>query len=514
MSRFKEAPRDFACPYRHHCPEMEGLSSTWVFGEYQRAQTREHEHWRVRDEMAAEIAGMEKTLREQSVEIDRLRAENKRLHQCRFKPHNKNSKVRQANPNGMNRGDQKAQIGARKRGAPTGHPPWIREVPKHVDRTLHVDAPCTCPHCHQATDLSRGGTTSYLQEDIVLRPKTRVTHFIHQTAYCCGCRRQVFEKLEGELAFAPIGPEAKAAALYLRHEIKLPYRKIQQVMGTLFGLDFVPASSLGFEKRARNNGEPLYRDLIEKMRHSDIVHADETYWREDGKNVIAWYAGNENVAVFRIDPHRSAEAAKRLLGERIEGLLVTDAYASYNSIIVRGRQSCLAHLLRTAREIGQVLAAMKKPDTASVRFCIRLARLLRLACAIAIPAGRKAREELTDRLLGVLQRVCAKPLAYHKAETLRKRLIPGAREHSEVFTFIRFDGPPTNNHAERALRPLVIFRKVCMGTRSGQGSQNIAIFNSLTQTAKLQKCSALDLFQSLLTGSTAQAQDVLFNNSS
>lgn len=514
MARFREAPQEFVCPYRDHCPELEGLSTTWVFGEHQRARIREHEHWRVRDEMAAEIAGLEKTLREQGAEIDRLRAENKRLHQCRFKPHNKNSKSRQATPKGKDGEKRKAPTGARKRGAPAGHPPWTRKVPQSIDRTVHVDAPCTCPHCHGATDLSRGGSTSYVQEDIVLRPVTQVTSYIHQTAYCSGCRRQVFEKLEGELAFAPIGPEAKAAALYLRHEIKLPYRKVQQVMSTLFGLDFVPASSLGFEKRARKNGEPLYEDLIEKMRHSDIVHADETYWREDGRNVIVWYAGNENVAVFRIDPHRSAEAAKKLLGERLEALLVTDAYASYNSIEVLGRQSCLAHLLRTAREIGQILAAMKNPDAASVRFCIRLERVLKLACAIDIPPGRKAREKLTERLLGILQRVCEKPLEYHKAETLRKRLIPGAREHSEVFAFIRFGGPATNNHAERALRPLVIFRKVCMGTRSEEGSRNIGIFTSLTQTAKLQKSSVLDLFRNLLTGTAAKALGVLFSNSS
>jgi transposase len=514
MARFREAPPDFVCPYRDHCPELEGLSTTWVFGEHQRARIREHEHWRVRDEMAAEIAGLEKTLREQSAEIDRLRAENKRLHQGRFKPHNKNSKARQATPKGKDRDKPKAPTGAKKRGAPKGHPPWTRKVPPRIDQTVHVDAPGTCPHCHGATDLSHGGSTSYIQEDIVLRPVTQVTNYIHQTAYCSGCRRQVFEKLEGELAFAPIGPEAKAAALYLRHEIKLPYRKVQQVMSTLFGLDFVPASSLGFEKRARHHGEPLYEDLIGKMRHSDIVHADETYWREDGRNVIVWYAGNENVAVFRIDPHRSAEAAKKLLGERLEALLVTDAYASYNSIEVLGRQSCLAHLLRTAREIGQILAAMKNPDLASARFCIRLARLLKLACALDIPTGAKAREKLTGRLLGVLQRICEKPLEYHKAETLRKRLIPGAREHPEVFAFVGFDGPATNNHAERALRPLVIFRKVCMGTRSEQGSRNIGIFTSLTQTAKLQKSSILDLFRNLLTGTAEKAQGLLFSNSS
>lgn len=514
MARFKEPPEGFVCPYRHRCPGLEGLSSIWMFAEYQRTRTREQEHWRVRDEMAAEIDELQQTLREQSEEIDRLRAENKRLHQCRFKARNKNKKASRAAAGDKEQGRQKARTGAKKRGAPVGHPPWSRELPDRIDRAVRIDAPCTCPHCHESTDLSRRDSTSYIQEDIVLRPQTVVTSYIHQTAYCPGCRRQVFQKLDGELPFAPIGANAKAAALYLRHEIKLPYRKIQELMSTLFGLDFVPASSLGFEKRARTNGEPLYDELIQKMRHCDLVHADETYWREDGENVIVWYAGNQDVAVFRIDPRRSAEAAKRLLGERIEGLLVTDAYAAYNAIAVQGRQSCLAHLLRTAREIGQVLAEMKAPDAASVRFCTRLARLLKLACAIAIPTGRKAREKLTERLLRDLERICAKPLAFGKAETLRKRLIPGAREHSEVFTFIRFDGPPTNNHAERALRPLVIFRKVCMGTRSRKGSENIGIFSSLTQTAKLQQCSVIDLFLAMLTGPADQVHEVLFADSS
>ena len=84
----------------------------------------------------------------------------------------------------------------------------------------------------------------------------------------------------------------------------------------------------------------------------------------------------------------------------------------------------------------------------------------------------------------------------------------------EVFSFIECDGPPTNNHAERALRPLVIFRKICLGTRSDVGSENISVFASLTQTAKLQNASPVDLFDALLTGTPAQAQDLIFNNSS
>ena len=512
MSRHRQAPHDFVCPWRDRCPELGQQSTTWIFAEYQRSIQREHEHSRVRDEMRAELDQLETLVRQQAAEIDRLSAENKRLHQSRFKPRtakktapSTRAKATTAKPT--------SSRPPRKRGAPKGHPPWSRPTPDHIDRTVDIAAPCVCPHCRETTDPNRHGTTSYFQEDIVLRPRTIVTRWIHQTAWCPGCRRNVFTTHDGELPFAPIGPAAKAAALYLRHETKLPYRKVQKLMSDLFGLNFVAASSLGFEKRARRHAQPIYDDLIEKMRHCDLVHADETYWREDGENVVIWYAGNEQLAVYRIDSHRSTEAAIKLLGERIQGLLVTDAYASYNAIQVDGRQSCLAHLLRKAKEIKEVLVAMKAPDAASIRFCHQVARLFRRACHLTIPAGKVARAQVTARMLQIMDRICGKKnLAHPKAETLRSRLLPGAREYEEVFTFIRFGGPPTNNHAERALRPLVIFRKVCLGSRSRTGSENVTIFSSLSQTTKLQEGKAIELFQSLFGSSVSHAQAQVFPN--
>lgn len=114
-----------------------------------------------------------------------------------------------------------------------------------------------------------------------------------------------------------------------------------------------------------------------------------------------------------------------------------------------------------------------------------------------------------------LDRICGtKALAHPKAETLRSRLVPGAREYQEVFAFILFGGPPTNNHAERALRPLVIFRKACLGSRSRTGSENVTIFSSLAQTAKLQNGNVLDLFQELFGGTVSQAHAQIFPNTS
>jgi transposase len=487
---------------------LQGLSANWLFKHYSQSAGTEEEYWKLRGEIMLEMRSLELRMQEQEREIERLRAENRRLHQRGFKP----SKSARQRSSTATAGKPVSPVTRKPRGAPKGHPPWNRKTPEDIDHHYHIEAPLFCPHCQGATLPECGGQTSYVQEDIVMVPKTVVSSFVHDTALCPHCQRQVIQTLDGELPFAPIGPNAKATALYLRHCLKLPYRKINGAMKTLFGLDFVPASTLGFEKRARPSAAAIHTDLIEKMRLSPVIHADETHWRENGNNVWIWYAGNESLAVFRIDAHRSSEAAIELLGKKIDGLLVTDAYASYNAIECgRGRQSCLAHLLRKSKEISEELASISHADSESVNFCQKLTTLFKDACQVAIPPGIKARKALTAKLLARLDRICKNPLAFPKAETLRKRLLPEAREYEQVFAFIVHDGPPTNNHAERSLRPMVIFRKVCLCTRSPTGSDNISIFGSLTQTAALHGSHPLEMFRALFKSSAA-AQDVIFGH--
>lgn len=504
MGRSKSPPPGFCCPYQDNCPHLEGLSANWLFRQHMRSSFKENDHYQIREAMAAEIGTLEAMVQERDLEIQTLRTENAMLHRSRFKA----SKAKSAKARGQEPGAQPRKP----RGAPKGHPPWNRKPPEHIDHTVHVEAPLLCPHCQCATDPHPCGETSYLQEDIVPIPRTVVTRYVHSTAYCPHCERQVIHPLDGELPFAPIGPNAKAVALYMRHGLKLPYRKINESMKTLFGLDFVAASTLGFEKRARSNAEPLHQDLIAKMRASAVVHADETHWREDGENHYVWYAGNESVAVFRIDPHRTSEAANALLGETLEGFLVTDAYAAYNALEARGgRQSCLVHILRKSREIRDLLDGCEEGDPASRRFCDKVGKLMQDACALVVPAAKKARQALVAKFQARLAAICGKkPLCFAKAETLRQRMLPESREHPQLFAFILCGGPPSNNHAERAVRPLVIFRKICMGTRSKTGSENISIFTSLAQTASLQGASLIDMFRALFRSSPKPAHDAIF----
>jgi len=407
----------------------------------------------------------------------------------------------------------------KKRGAPAGHPGWRRPNPDHIDRTVDVPPPTICPHC-QSEDLTpMEENMEHIQEDIVIRPRTLVTRFLHGQAFCSRCHRPVVQAGEGELLNAPIGPVAKSVAIYLRYRIGIPYRKTTELFREVFGLNFVPASALGFDRKAAIRGMPLYEDLRDKIRTSDIVHADETSWRGDGVGHYVWFAGNENLSFFHIDRHRSAEVAQTIFGEHFDGTLVRDRYPAYNGI-GSDWQACIAHITTKAKEIKgeHALLPQTQKDAATVPFCDRLMDLCSRLCDTGkklksgdVPWKRAAKMEKT--FVREINTICKQPLRFKPAETLRTYL--AGPEQRFLFTFLRHPGvPPTNNHAEQALRHLVIFRKICFGTRSKNGLQTHSILPSLVQTARRQGIRPREFLQTLLTADTATAQAALYHNSS
>jgi transposase len=100
-------------------------------------------------------------------------------------------------------------------------------------------------------------------------------------------------------------------------------------------------------------------------------------------------------------------------------------------------------------------------------------------------------------------------------ETFRKRLLNPKKEYDRLFTFMDYpDVEPTNNQAEQSLRNLVIFRKICFGTRSEEGSYTHSVLPSLLLTAKRQGVHPLSFFKTLFSSDTATSQAVLYNDPS
>ena len=124
------------------------------------------------------------------------------------------------------------------------------------------------------------------------------------------------------------------------------------------------------------------------------------------------------------------------------------------------------------------------------------------------PPSAKAQQKY---FYGRLHAICNRKLADAKAETLRIRLRDPTKEYHRLFTFIKFPGiEPTNNQAEQSLRYRVIFRKICFGTRSPQGSLSYSVLPSLLMTARRQGQHPLAFFNTLFTSDTATAQAALY----
>jgi len=517
MPRYLYPPHDFECLYRHGCPYLDGLSTTWVFEEYRRAGEVYQEHLRIIDGFDGDFKVRDERIRVLERENAELKAKLQAVHQRQFKANKK--KDAEDGEEGVESDSSSRKREKKRRGAPVGHPGWMRPRPDRVDRTVEVPAPTICPHC-QSDDLTpMEARTEHFQEDIVIRPRTVVTRYRHGQAFCVRCHRPVVQAGEGELWNAPIGPVAKSVAIYLRYRIGISYRKAADLFREVFGLTFVPASAVGFDRKAAARGEPIYEDLRDKIRASDVVHGDETSWHSDGVGHHVWFAGNENLAFFHIDRHRSAEVAKSIFGENFDGTLVRDRYAAYNGIGVDW-QVCLAHIITKAKEISaeHALLPQTEKDAAVGPFCDRIMDLGSRLCNVGqkLKSGDlpwKAAAKIKKRSVRELNDICQQTLRFKPAETLRTYLV--GPEQKFLFTFLRRPGvPPTNNHAEQSLRFLVIFRKICFGTRSDSGLKTHSILPSLVQTARRQGVHPRKFLQILLTADTATAQSALYNNSS
>ncbi len=485
--------------------------------EYRQAADVYQEHLRIIDTLDENLRARDKRIRSLERENAELKARLQALHRRQFHPNKRKSEKTDAA--GVAGTPLSVEGQKKKRGAPAGHPGWSRSRPEHIDRTVQVPAPTICPHCQSRELTPIPESTEHFQEDIVIQPRTLVTRYLHGQAFCCRCHRPVIQAGEGELLNASIGPVAKSVALYLRYRIGISYRKTAELFRELFGLQFVPASAVGFDRKAAARGTPIYEDLRDKIRASDVIHADETSWRSDGLGHFVWFAGNENLSFFHIDRHRSAEVAQNIFGKYFDGTLVRDRYAAYNGIGADW-QACIAHILTKAKEIAaeHALLPPKETDAATVIFCGRLIDL----CSRICDTGQRLKSgnivwnevaEIEGHFTSELNYLCKQTLPFKPAETLRTFL--AGPDQKSLFTFLHHPSvPPTNNLAEQSLRHLVIFRKISFGTRSQSGLKTHSILPSLVQTARKQGIHLRQFLQTLLTADTPTAQAALYKNSS
>ncbi len=102
-----------------------------------------------------------------------------------------------------------------------------------------------------------------------------------------------------------------------------------------------------------------------------------------------------------------------------------------------------------------------------------------------------------------------------KPKRLEKDRSTLKKEYHRLFTFLKYsEVQPTNNQPEQSIRNMVIFRKICFGTRSTAGSDSHSVLPSLRLTAKRERKHPLAFFRTLFTSDTPNARAALYNDSS
>jgi hypothetical protein len=250
-------------------------------------------------------------------------------------------------------------------------------------------------------------------------------------------------------------------------------------------------------QRVAEHGTAALRALREQVRVSPAVQADETGWRESGRNGYAWVVCPPRLQYFT-HGSRAKGMVDTVLGEQAGGVVGCDGYAAYDHYPGQ-KQRCWAHLLRTAHDLGVLYPAA----AALATWKEQLKALFADAKAAARDAGTAAGRTMRVHREARLQALCAPAAAAGTA--VQGRLCRHILRHlPEWFTFVSEPGVPAdNNGAERALRHLVTTRKISGGSRSPRGTATRMALASLFGTWRLRGDNPLLACYQLLTAPQA-----------
>lgn len=373
-----------------------------------------------------------------------------------------------------------------------------RSLPTHiVEHHLAV-----CPEC----DLRLGGISlARCREVIDLPPPAQVQITEHRLfkGWCAGCQKwhEAPVDLQAEvLGQGRIGVRLASTIAYLRTSLRLPLRHIRDLLRTLHGFEVSLGEIVELLHRISTHAQPVLDALLSEIRASPAVQADETGWREDGKNGYIWSVSTPTVRYYEYHHSRAGEVIKRLIGDEFAGVLGSDFYAGYN--IHQGlHQRCWVHFLRDIHDLKKLY-----PDDAQVwQWAKEVKQIYERAKAAPPPERHLPLTKQHAKLVALqhvfeqeLWQVCA-PFVQTQApmHTLCERV---ERFLPELFVFVAYPGVPSdNNLAERSVRPLVIARKISGGTRSPKGSATRMGLASLFGTWSAQGLNPFSQCLALLT---------------
>jgi transposase len=309
-------------------------------------------------------------------------------------------------------------------------------------------------------------------------------------ALTCGCGAVTAATLPDEAVLHGFGPRLSAVVAYLTGRCKLSKRQVVELADDLLSTPLSLGAVCAVEQDVSHALAAPVDQAREAVREQSLVHLDETGWREDKKRAWLWVAVSAVATVFQVARSRGGKVAREILGDKFCGRIVTDRWSGYGWVDVKRRQLCWSHLLRD-------LMGMTERDDAGAL----------LAAEILLEADKMLEwwGRVRDGTLGRAEfQSLMRPVRAQVGDLLRKAKESAAKKTAgmcreilelepALWTFVDVEGiEPTNNAAERAIRPAVLWRMGSFGNDSEVGSRFTERILTTVATLRQQRRCVLD----------------------
>ncbi len=361
----------------------------------------------------------------------------------------------------------------RKPGGQAGHKGSNRElIPvEEVDDILHY-YPDKCEDCGKS--LPQDETANEVGEPFrwqvaEIEPiKPIITeHQAHTTLCECGC--QTSASLPAEVRKSNFGSRLASILSYLTAVLHVSRRGNREFCATLLNINISLGSVQNLLEDTSKALEPIDKELKDALPEEPVINSDETGWRDRW----LWIFVASTFIYFQVAKSRSSKVLEDVLGKVYKGILCVDRWGAYTKYHKGLFQICWAHLKRDFLGILKIGQATESEE--AILFAETMEKLRKKLMAIwyRFKADDISRAELIEKTKPVRNAINRRLKNHMHSEEKCVKNLAGKlfKRFDHLFSFIFYEGvEPTNNIAERGVRPAVQWRKICFGNRSDNGA--------------------------------------------
>lgn len=365
-------------------------------------------------------------------------------------------------------------------GAPKGHPRWTRNDPEPTGSVEYTEE--KCPDCDAKLD-DPIRIESILQEEIpepqpIEVIEHRICHYL-----CPKCRKHIVAR--NNAPADRFGKNVLAHVTLLKFDDRLPLQKVVSSIERHYSFPITDVGVMNITRKVSKRLFLPYQELIKRIRKAKAIYVDETEIKVDGKTYHLWTFVSDTEVVFVIRKSRGKDVLEEILGPSYKGVICCDGWTAYSNYSTN-LQRCWAHLLREAKHFAEQHESFQGfyDSLKSIFSKIKGMR--------EKPPNRIKRAALKMELeLGLRQQI-TQMTSYREFRKFANKIQNGFNYWFTCVTHLFVE--PTNNTAERALRELIVQRKIIGGLRRENGAKTMETISSMIATWKKRE---LPIFQTL-----------------